>query len=58
MTSNTFRDLVRGDASLEQAVRLGRIVLYGEQAGIQRLESLMKVGSGGSGSAGPDGTSS
>ncbi len=51
MTSSTFRDLVRGDASLEHAVTQGRIVLYGEQAGIQRLQSLMKVGAGGSGDA-------
>jgi thioester reductase-like protein len=53
MTSSTFRDLVRGDKSLDDAVAQGRIVLYGEQAGMNRLQSLLHVAAKGDGAADP-----
>lgn len=44
MASSTFHDLVSGETSIDEAVAHGRIVFYGEQAGIQRLQSLMRAG--------------
>ena len=44
MASSTFHDLVCGETSIDEAVAHGRIVLYGEQAGIRGLQSLIRVG--------------
>lgn len=54
MTSSTFRDLVQGDRSLDDAVAQGRIVLYGEQAGMDRLQSLVHVAAKGDGADSPN----
>ena len=50
-----LRDLVGGGTALDDAVARGRVVLYGEQAGLQRLQCLVRKVSGNSGSADPGG---
>jgi hypothetical protein len=43
MTSSTFRDLVCGDTSVEEAVARARIVLYGKQDDVGRLRSILQA---------------